>query len=130
MFPPKLIYQAKIPQPTFLPRGELLREEEGVEHPLNQTKDIARAYAKIEPHIRVVVSFKEFFEDKRKETPRTHVNRDLRHTVKKVDVPNFDGSKRIVTYDWLQTLNTYLTFNPMTEEDALQFSILHIVGIA
>ena len=37
----------EIPHPVFLPRGELLREEEGVEQPINWTKDIARAYAKL-----------------------------------------------------------------------------------
>lgn len=49
--------RVEVSQPIFLPRGELLREE-GIEQPLNRTKDIERAYAQLEPHIREVISFR------------------------------------------------------------------------
>ena len=42
------------------------REEEGIDQPMTRTEDIARAYAALalEPHIREVISFREFCEDK------------------------------------------------------------------
>ena len=41
---------------------------------------------------------------------------------------NFDGSEKLTACAWLQKLNTYLTLSSMTEEDALQFAILHLEG--
>ena len=59
---------------------------------------------------------------------RRYVNKDLKHKVNKVILPNFDGSRKMIAHAWLQKLNTYFTLSPMIEEDALQFSILHLEG--
>ena len=53
-----------IPQPSFLHRAKLPREEEGIEQPMIRTEDIARAYAALEPNIREVTSFKKNCDDK------------------------------------------------------------------
>ena len=36
----------------------------------------------------------------------------------------------MTAHAWLQKLNSYFTLSPMTKEDALQFFILHLEGIA
>ena len=88
---------SSLPQPTFLPRRVNLREEEGVEQPLTSTEDIAKAYAALEPNIREVISFREFCEDKRRETSRRTVNEELRHKINKIKLPHFDGSEKITS---------------------------------
>lgn len=95
---------------------------------MTRTEYIARAYAALEAHIRETVSFRELCEDKQRETPRRHVNEELKHKVNKVTLPNFDESEKITAHTWLEKLNTFFTLSPMTEEDALQFAILHLEG--
>lgn len=119
---------SRVPQPQFLPHNEPSQEEEGIEQHRISTEDIARAHADLDPHIREVVSFRDFCEDKRREVPRKHKNKGLQHKVNKVSLPNFDGSGKLTAHAWLQKLNTYFTLSPMTEENALQFAILHLEG--
>ena len=79
--------------------------------------------------IRKSVTFRELYKANRQEIHRKekrHQNQDFRSKVNKVTLPNFDGSKKLTAHAWLQKLNTYLTLSPMTEEDALQFAILHL----
>lgn len=116
----------RIPKTPFLPRGEIPREEEGIEQPMTRTEDLARAYTTLEPHIREVVSFREFCEDNRQEAHWSHINKELKHKVNKVTLPNFDGLEKITAHAWLQKLNTFFTLSPMTEEDAIHFAILYL----
>ena len=119
---------SSLPQPTFLPRRINLREEEGIEQPLTSTKDIARIYAALEPHIREAVSFREFCADKRRKIPRGYVNEELKRKVSKVAMPTFNGTGEMSAHQWLEKLNTFFILNPMTEEEALQFAIILLEG--
>ena len=122
---------SRVPKPPFLPREEPSMEGEG--QTTNNAIDNARAYASLEPEIRELVTFREFCEANRQETPRKGrrlQNQDLKSKINKVTLPNFDGSEKTTARAWLQKLNTYFTFSPMMEEDALQFAILHLEGTA
>ena len=88
---------SQVPKPPFLSREGPPGEEEGQE--TNTAIENARAYANLEPEIRELVTFREFCEANRKETPRRErrpQNQDLKRKVNKVTnkvtLPNFDGS--------------------------------------
>lgn len=103
-------------------------EDEG--QATNTAIENARAYANLEPEIRELITFKEFYEASRQGAHRKekrHQNQEFRS---KITLPNFDGSKKLTARAWLQKLNTYPTLSPMMEEDALQFVIMHLEGIA
>ncbi|XP_059066288.1 uncharacterized protein LOC131857619 [Cryptomeria japonica] len=121
---------SRIQKPNFLPREGNNREETN-NSSMNNTEEIAMAYAKLGSEVREIVSFREFCEAKKNETPRRKpFNRDLKHKVNKLSIPNFDGSGKISAQAWIQKLNTYLNLSPMTENDAVQFAILHLEGLA
>lgn len=40
-------------------------------------------------------------------------------------IPSFDGLGKTAARSWVQKLETYLSLNPMLEEDAIKFAILH-----
>lgn len=122
---------SKIQKPNFLPREENNREETNTNSSMNNIEEMAVAYTRLGPEVREVVSFREFCEAKKNETPkRKPISRDLKHKVNKLSIPNFDGSGKISAQAWIQKLNTYLNLSPMTEDDAVQFAILHLEGLA
>ena len=60
----------------------------------NNAIENARAYASLELEIKELVTFREFCEANRKETPRRErrsQNQDLKRKINKVTLPNFDG---------------------------------------
>lgn len=95
---------SKVPKPPFLPREDIPREEEGINHPTNSTVDNARAYATLELEIRELITFRKFCEGQRHEIPRRtglHANKNLKHKVNKVTLSNFDGSEKVTAHAWL-----------------------------
>ncbi|KAH9302444.1 hypothetical protein KI387_014027 [Taxus chinensis] len=47
-----------------------------------------------------------------------------------ISIPHFDGSRKCTAQSWIQKLKTYFDLNPMREEDAIKFAILHLEGDA
>ena len=56
--------------------------------------------------------------------------KNLKEEINKVSLPKFDGSKRTIAQSWVQILDTYISLNPMIENGAIQFVVLHLRGIA
>jgi hypothetical protein len=57
-------------------------------------------------------------------------NYDLMCKIGKMMVPSFNGSDRGTTRAWVHKLDTYFHLNPMTEEEEIKFSTLHLDGEA
>lgn len=45
-----------------------------------------------------------------------------------VKIPLFNGGKKVMATTWLQKLETFFTLSPMMEEEAMQFTTLHLDG--
>ena len=53
-------------------------------------------------------------------------NYELQKTLGRLTIPNFDGARRGSARIWVQKLDTYFQFNPMTETDAIKLATLHL----
>lgn len=120
-------------QPTFLPKhgsnhgGE---EQSLVEGDINASME---AYMQIDLEIRHQLPFIQFHNIRNgsKGSQVTyHPNKDLQHRVSKLTLPTFDGLGKMTVQSWIQKLDTYFSLNPMTGEEAIKFSILHLEGLA
>lgn len=56
--------------------------------------------------------------------------RDLQKKLSRMQVPLYDGSDKMIARACLQKLQTYVTLSPMIEEDTMQFTTLHLEGVA
>jgi len=72
------------------------------------------------------VSYNYFFDIKKKYKPREWnkgaqrwQNFDLMCKVGRLNIPPFDGSAKSRAKAWVHELDTYLQFNPMTNEEAI-----------
>ena len=61
---------------------------------------------------------------------RGYFNDDLRRKLSKVNLSPFDGSRSISAQAWVMKANTYFQLNPMPEEEAIKFAVLHLEGVA
>ena len=59
---------------------------------------------------------------------RFNRNYELQKTLGKLTIPNFDGTRRGSARIWVQKLDTYFQFNPMTKTDAIKLATLHLDG--
>ena len=58
----------------------------------------------------------------------SHINHELKYTMRKLTIPSFDGSSQMSDSAWLQKSSVYFQLNPMVKEDALKMAILHLEG--
>lgn len=61
---------------------------------------------------------------------RGYFNDDLRRKIGKVNLSPFDGSGVITTQSWFLKVDTYFQLNPMPKEEAIEFTTLHLEGVA
>jgi hypothetical protein len=54
----------------------------------------------------------------------------LEHSLGKLSISSFDGSKKRTSRAWLQKLDTYLALKHVFEEDAIKFTTLYLEGVA
>ena len=59
-----------------------------------------------------------------------YFNDDLRRKLSKVNLSPFDGSGSILAQAWVMKSDTYFQLNPMPEEKAIKFAVLHLEGVA
>jgi hypothetical protein len=117
--------------PPFLPREEPIIEEG--EPTTNSVEELTQMYARLEPEIQRIIPFKEYYETKilaTRNKRRNHEGRDIHAKIGKMTLPYFDGSGEETAQAWVQKLDTYLSLSPMTEENAIKFAVIHLIGEA
>lgn len=93
-------------------------------------EDITQIYARLEPEVRRAIPFREYFDSNTSQQRRRHIDKDLKAKVNKMTLPCFDGTGNDTAQAWVQKLETYLSYSPMTEGNAIKFAILHLTGAA
>ena len=94
-------------------------------------EEIGQMYANLDPNLREIIPFKEYYESKLLEIrKKKHVDKDLQEKLNKVKLPCFDGLGEETTQSCAQKLDTYLSYSLVLEKGDIKFSILHLRGSA
>lgn len=87
-------------------------------------------YASLPAGIRNILTLDQFMNQKMKRSRRydnrPHAPRDYQQALGKVTLAKFDGSDKYSARAWVQKLDNYLSLRPMSEEDAIKFTTLHL----
>ena len=92
-------------------------------------------YRDLGDEFHAAMSFLDFCNMKSENRPRNfnkgfNHNYELQKTLGRLTIPNFDGARRGSARIWVQKLDTYFQFNPITETDATKLATLHLDGEA
>ena len=104
--------------PSFILREEPIANNGTLS---NSMEEIAQMYAILDPNLWQLIPFKEYHESKLMENRKKHhVDEDLQKKVNKVKLPCFNGLGEETTQSWVQKLDTYLSYSPMTEDGVVK----------
>lgn len=80
--------------------------------------------------LQIEMSLEDYMDLRMKHLPKKDHHLGLKKKIGKLNLPYFNGSSETTTHAWVQKVDTYFQFNPMTKEEAIKFAALHLDGLA
>jgi hypothetical protein len=115
--------------PTFTDEQE---QHEQVEYFVAQLARSTREYYSLDMKVQRQMSLDQYCQLRFRNQPRMNYRGsfEFERRARKIEIPYFDVTAKMIAQAWVQKLDTYLQLNPMREMEAIKFATMYLDGKA